>query len=41
VHINDVSVCLTERNNHVNQVNPVALAEKEWTDEYKLAKLIK
>jgi len=32
---------LTEENNHVNKVNPVALADKDWTDEYKLMKLIK
>ena len=40
-HINNVSVCLTEENNHVNVVNPVALADTLWTDEYKLNKLMK
>lgn len=35
------SECITEELNHVNDVNPVALAEKEWTDEYKLEKLMK
>jgi hypothetical protein len=40
-HINNVSVCLTEENNHVNMVNPVTLADTLWTDEYKLNKLMK
>lgn len=40
-HINNVSVCLTEENNHVNVVNPVTLADTLWTDEYKLNKLMK
>jgi hypothetical protein len=31
---------LTEENNHVNRVNPVNLADKDWTDEYKLSKLM-
>jgi hypothetical protein len=35
-----VSVCVTEENNHVNQINPVALADKDWTDDYKLKKLL-
>jgi hypothetical protein len=37
----EVSVCLTEEMNHVNHVHPVTLADKDWTDEYKLQKLIK
>ena len=40
LHINNVSVCLTEENPHVNLVNPVTLADKDWTDEYKLNKLM-
>ena len=40
IHINNVSVCLTEENNHVNKVNPMSLADKDWTDEYKLQKLM-
>ena len=40
LHINNVSVCLTEENPHVNVVNPVTLADKDWTDEYKLNKLM-
>jgi hypothetical protein len=40
VAINDISVCLTEENNHVNRVNPVNLADKDWTDSYKLDKLL-
>eukprot|EP00356_Strombidium_inclinatum_P003368 CAMPEP_0170504214 /NCGR_PEP_ID=MMETSP0208-20121228/47239_1 /TAXON_ID=197538 /ORGANISM="Strombidium inclinatum, Strain S3" /LENGTH=106 /DNA_ID=CAMNT_0010784339 /DNA_START=693 /DNA_END=1013 /DNA_ORIENTATION=- len=35
------SVCLTEENRHINRVNPVALVDKDWTDDYKLGKLIK
>lgn len=40
LHKNDVSICVTEENKHINEVNPVALADKEWTDGYKLAKLM-
>jgi hypothetical protein len=40
IHINNVSVCLTEENNHVNKVNPMSLADKDWSDEYKLNKLM-
>jgi hypothetical protein len=38
--VNDTSVCLTEENHHVNRVNPVNLADKDWTDTYKLSKLL-
>ena len=37
--IND-SVCLTEENRHISKINPVALVDKDWTDEYKLGKLM-
>ena len=40
LNVSDVSVCLTEENNHINKVNPVNLADKDWTDTYKLNKLI-
>lgn len=40
-HVNDVSVCVTEENHHVNQVNPMTLADKTWMDDYKLNKLIR
>jgi hypothetical protein len=34
------SVCLTEENRHVNKINPVNLVDKDWTDAYKLGKLM-
>lgn len=39
-HINNISACDTEENNHINEINPVTLADKDWTDEYKLYKLL-
>ena len=39
-HLHDTSVCLTEENRHVCTVNPVNLADKDWTDPYKLNKLL-
>ena len=32
---------LTEENTHVSEVNPVTLVDKDWTDPYKLKKLLK
>lgn len=40
-HVNDISVCPTEEDNRVNLVNPIELADKDWTDDYKLMKLVK
>lgn len=40
-HINDISACPTEEDHRINTVNPIALADKDWTDEYKLMKLLK
>lgn len=37
----NLSVCLTEEAPHVSSVNPVKLTDKEWTDPYKLRKLLK
>lgn len=34
------SFCITEENRHVNLINPVNLADKDWTDPYKLNKLL-
>ena len=36
----NISVCLTEEAPHVSSVNPVKLTDKEWTDPYKLRKLL-
>ena len=35
-----MSVCVTEEGHHVNLVNPVNLADKDWTDDYKFRKLM-
>ena len=37
---NEPSVCLTEENRHVCMINPMKIADKEWTDPYKLNKLL-
>lgn len=34
------SFCITEENRHVNLINPVNLADKDWTDPYKLNKIL-
>lgn len=39
-HVNNVSVCLTEEIPHKSTINPVNLADKDWTDPYKLNKLV-
>ena len=39
-HDIDISLCLTEEIQHINEVNPVNLADKDWTDPYKLNKLL-
>lgn len=39
-HVNNVSVCLTEEIPHQSKINPVNLADKDWTDPYKLNKLL-
>ena len=39
-HVNNVSVCLTEEIPHQSTINPVNLADKDWTDPYKLTKLL-
>ena len=39
-HVNNVSVCLTEEIPHQSMINPVNLADKDWTDPYKLNKLL-
>ena len=39
-HVNNVSVCLTEEIPHQSTINPVNLADKDWTDPYKLNKLV-
>ena len=36
-----MSVCETEEANHVNKVNPLNLQDKDWTDPYKLERLLK
>lgn len=40
-HVNDISVCPTEEDKRVNLINPIALADKDWFDDYKLMKLLK
>lgn len=37
---NETSICLTEENRHVCMINPMNLADKDWTDPYKLNKLL-
>jgi len=39
-HVNNASVCLTEEIPLKSTINPVNLADKDWTDPYKLNKLL-
>ena len=36
-----MSICLTEEAPQVSTINPVNLVDKEWTDPYKLNKLMR